>query len=115
MKFRLLTGLVISSLFTSISPITAVAAEKPLVESVTFTPTEIDLQKTNLDVAIELIVSHPDGIENKITTATFTNAQQISISTVLTRTDSPINYKLPKVTFRGSLIIPGNLTNHYFL
>jgi hypothetical protein len=110
MKFRLLTGLVISSLFTSISPITAVAAEKPLVESVTFTPTEIDLQKTNLDVAIELIVSHPDGIENKITTATFTNAQQISISTVLTRTDSPINYKLPKVTFRGSLTIPGNLT-----
>jgi hypothetical protein len=110
MKFRVFTGLIISSLFASIFSVPAFAAEKPVVESVTFTPTEIDLQKSNLNVSIELTVSHPDGIENKITTATFTNAQQISVSTVLTRTDSPVNYKLQKVIFRGSLTVPGNLT-----
>ena len=82
------------------------AAEKPVVESLTFTPNEIDLVSTNTLVSIELIISHPSGIENTSVLATFTSSRNDTLGTLLTRTDSPVNTALSKVTFRGSFSIP---------
>ena len=85
---------------------TAQAAEKPFIESFTFTPNEIDVTSANTKVAIELVVTHSSGIENLSTLATLTSSRNDSLSTYLTRIDSPINLSLTKVTFRGSLTVP---------
>jgi len=85
------------------------AAEKPVIESFTFTPNEIDVLSANTKVDIELIASHPSGIENFKTMATLTNSRNDSLSTNLTRIDSPINLSLTKVTYRGSLVVPRDI------
>jgi hypothetical protein len=82
------------------------AAEKPVVESFLFTPNEVDLVSTNTLVSIELIVYHPSGIENTSVLATFTSSRNDTLATLLSRTDSPINTSLSKVTFKGSISIP---------
>ena len=84
----------------------AQASEKPVIESFTFTPNEVDLLSVNTKIEIELIVSHPSGIENISTLATFTSSRNDTLSTLLTRTDSPLNSSLAKVTFKGSISIP---------
>ena len=87
----------------------AQAAQKPVIESFTFTPNEIDVLSANTKVDIELIASHPSGIENFKTMATLTNSRNDSLSTNLTRIDSPINLSLTKVTYRGSLVVPRDI------
>ena len=82
------------------------AAEKPVVESFLFTPNEVDLVSTNTLVSIELIVSHPSGIENTSVLATFTSSRNDTLAILLSRTDSPINNSLSRVTFKGSISIP---------
>jgi hypothetical protein len=81
------------------------ANQKPVVESFTFTPTEVDVLSPNTKVDIELIVSHPSGIENISTMATLTSSRNETLSTYITRIDSPINSTLTKVTFRGSITL----------
>ena len=93
---------------TFYSPI-AQAAEKPIVESFTFTPNEVDLLSANTKVDIELVVSHPNGVENTTTLATLTSSRNNTLSTYLTRVDSPINLSLTKVTYRGSLSVPRDI------
>jgi hypothetical protein len=85
------------------------ANQKPVVESFTFTPTEVDILSANTKVDIELIVSHPSGIENISTVATLTSSRNDTLSTYLTRIDSPVNAALTKVTYRGSLIVPRDI------
>ena len=85
------------------------ANQKPVVESFTFTPTEVDILSANTKVDIELIVSHPSGIENTSTVATLTSSRNDTLSTYLTRIDSPVNSPLPKVTYRGSLTVPRDI------
>ncbi len=63
------------------------ANQKPVVESFTFTPTEVDILSANTKVDIELIVSHPSGIENISTVATLTSSRNDTLSTYLTRID----------------------------
>ena len=105
MKFKvMLSAIVLSVSIFQFTP--AQANQKPIVESFTFTPNEIDLLSTNTLVNIELIVSHPSGIENISTLATFTSSRNDTLSTLLTRTDSPLNSSLAKVTFKGSISIP---------
>ena len=87
----------------------AQAAQKPVIESFTFTPNEVDVLSANTKVDIELIASHPSGIENFKTMATLTNSRNDSLSTNLTRIDSPINLSLTKVTYRGSLVVPRDI------
>jgi len=87
----------------------AQAAQKPVIESFTFTPNDVDVLSANTKVEIELIVSHPSGIENTTTLATLTNSRNDTLSTALTRIDSPINQSLTKVTFRGSLVVPRDI------
>jgi hypothetical protein len=93
-------------------PITASYANvKPVVESFTFTPNEIELISASTNVAFELIVSHSAGIRNTTTQVTLTGPYGITLAATLTRTDSPINLTLNKVTFRGTLTIPQNINN----
>jgi hypothetical protein len=81
------------------------ANEKPIVESFTFSPQEIDLTATNTTVTFELVVSHPLGIENTFSTLTLQNSRNDTLTTRLIRTDlqSPT-----KVKFSGSITVPKN-------
>jgi hypothetical protein len=85
------------------------ANQKPVVDSFTFTPTEVDILSANTKVDIELIVSHPSGIENSFTVLTLTNSRKDTLSTNLVRIDSPVNSALTKVTYRGSLTVPRDI------
>ena len=85
------------------------AAEKPVIESFSFTPNEIDITSANTKVDIELVVSHPSGIENLTTMATLTSSKNDTLSTILKRIESPVNQSLTKVTFRGSLTVPRDI------
>ena len=105
MKFKVMLSAIVLSL-SIFQFVPAQANQKPIVESFTFTPNEVDLLSTNTLVNIELIVSHPSGIENISTLATFTSSRNDTLSTLLTRTDSPLNSSLAKVTFKGSISIP---------
>ena len=81
------------------------ASEKPVIDSFTFSPQQVDLQSTSTLVSFELVASHPNGIENQQILVTLTNdAQQIGIN--LFRSESPLNPKLAKVVFKGSINIP---------
>ena len=88
---------------------TSSANQKPVIESFTFTPNEIDLLNPQTKVEIELVVSHPSGISNTSTMATLTSARNDTLATFLTRTDSPVNSALSKVTFKGSLVVPRDI------
>jgi hypothetical protein len=87
----------------------AQATQKPVIESFTFTPNEVELTSANTKVEIELIVSHPSGIENLTTVATLTSSRNDTFATYLTRIDAPVNQSLTKVTYRGSITIPRNV------
>ena len=95
-------------LFTGTTPVVAQANERPIVESFTFTPNDLDLISANTNVVFELVVSHPSGIKNISTLASLTGSTGSTLATFLTRTDSPINAAQPKVTFKGILTVPQN-------
>jgi hypothetical protein len=88
----------------------AQAAQKPVIESFTFTPNEIDVLDASTKIEIELVVSHPNGIENLSTLVTLSSPRNDTLATYLIRTDSPMNKSLAKVTFRGSITLPRDLT-----
>ena len=88
----------------------ASANEKPVIESFTFTPTEIELSGASTIVNFELVVSHPAGIQSSITDVSLSNSRNDNLSTTLRRTDVPVNSALTKVTFKGSLEVPRNIT-----
>ena len=88
---------------------TSSANQKPIIESFTFTPNDIDLLNPQTTVDIELVVSHPSGISNISTMATLTSARNDTLATYLTRTDSPVNSVTTKVTFKGSLVLPRDI------
>jgi hypothetical protein len=88
----------------------AQAAQKPVIESFTFTPNEIDVLAASTKIEIELVVSHPNGIENLSTLVTLSSPRNDTLATYLIRTDSPMNKSLAKVTYRGSITLPRDLT-----
>jgi len=87
----------------------AQANERPVVESFSFTPNDLDLISANTNVVFELVVSHPSGIKNTLTSASLTGPYGSTLSVNLTRNDSPVNLSLTKVTFRGTLTIPQSM------
>jgi hypothetical protein len=89
---------------------TAQATENPIVESFTFTPTQIDLLGADTNLNIELIVSHPFGIENSTTYSTVKDFRGSTWGVYLTRTDSPIISTQKRVTFKGMLTLPRTLS-----
>ena len=100
------TFLITFSLLAGTNLPVVIAAEKPIVEIFSASKTELDLNDTNVKIDFEAVFSHPDGIESLSTKLLLTNSKNNSISSNLTRVDSPVNYSSTKVTFRGSIILP---------
>jgi hypothetical protein len=94
----------------SFAPNVAQANVRPVVESFTFTPNEIELISANTTVAFELVVSHPSGIKNSNTQVNLSGPNGSTLAATLNRSDAPLNPTLTKVTFKGSLIVPQNIT-----
>ena len=88
----------------------AVAVEKPTVESFTASKLDVDVTDPDLTVDFEVVISHPKGVENTSTLLILTNSLATTISVPLIRTDSPINFANTKVTFKGKLTLPRSLT-----
>ena len=97
------------ALTLSFTPNIAQANERPVVESFSFTPNDLDLISASTNVTFELVVSHPSGIKNSSTLATLTGPSGSTLAAYLTRTDTPVNLAQAKVTFKGTLTIPQNI------
>jgi hypothetical protein len=82
---------------------------QPVVESFTFTPSEVDLFSIDTKAVFELVVSHPNGIDNLSTKVSLTSSRGDTLSLQLIRTDSPVNTTLNKVTFKGTLTVPRDI------
>ena len=95
---------------TGLATTPAMANENPAVESFTFTPTEIDLLGASTKLDFELIVSHPFGIDNLSSFVTIKDSRGSTWGAYITRTESPVNPALKRVTFKGSLTLPRTLT-----
>ena len=108
MKFNL--SVVLLTLLLGTTPGIATANERPVVESFTFTPNEVELISANTTVAFELVVSHPSGIKNSSTQVNLSGPNGSTLAATLNRSDTPVNPTLTKVTFKGSLVIPQNIT-----
>ena len=106
---KIKSALIAILLMIGLAPGVAQANERPVVESFSFTPNDLDLISANTNVAFELVVSHPSGIKNISTLATLTGPNSSTIATYLTRTDSPVNLAQSKVTFKGTLTVPQNI------
>jgi hypothetical protein len=87
----------------------------PELVSFTFSPGEIDLLGQSTIVSFELVVSHPIGIASTWIKVDLTSPRGNSLSLNLDRTDSPVNFKLKTVTFKGSLEIPRNIKNESYV
>jgi hypothetical protein len=106
---KIKSALVAMLLMIGLAPGVAQANERPVVESFSFTPNDLDLISANTNVAFELVVSHPSGIRNISTLATLVGPNGTTLASYLTRIDNPINYSLSKVTYRGIITIPQNV------
>jgi hypothetical protein len=84
----------------------SLAAEIPTLESFQITPMEIDLQSQKPTATIELVVSHPYGIQNQSVLVTLTNNSKQSLGLTLFRSESPVDLSLKKVKFVGILNVP---------
>ena len=103
---KIKSALVAILLMVGLAPGVAQANVRPIVESFTFTPNDVELISANTNISFELVVSHPSGIKNTQTSATLTGPYGSTLSVNLIRNDSPVNSSLTKVTFRGTLTIP---------
>ena len=106
---KIKSALVTILLVVGFNPGVAQANERPVIESFSFTPNDLELISVNTNVVFELVVSHPSGIKNTSTLATLTGPNGSTLATYLTRTDSPVNLAQAKVTFKGTLTVPQNI------
>ena len=104
------TIIALALVMTGLATTPAIATENPTVESFTFTPSEIDLLGASTKLDFELIVSHPFGIENLSSFVKIKDSRGSTWGADMTRTDSPLNPALKRVTFKGSLTLPRTLT-----
>ena len=74
----------------SFAPNVAQANVRPVVESFTFTPNEVELISANTTVAFELVVSHPSGIKNSSTQVNLSGPNGSTLAATLTRGDNPL-------------------------
>ena len=106
---KIKSSLVAILLMVGLAPGVAQANVRPVVESFSFTPNDLDLISANTNVVFELVVSHPSGIKNTSTLATLTGPNGSTLAANLTRTDTPVNLAQSKVTFKGTLTVPQNI------
>ncbi len=85
------------------------AAEIPVIESFSFSPTSIEVLSTDNKVEFSLRVSHETGIENTKVNVTLKDNTFNTLTAVLTRTDVPVNSTLKTVTYKGELLVPRNI------
>ena len=104
------TIIALALVMTGLAITPAIATENPIVESFTFTPTEVDLLGASTKLDFELIVSHPFGIDNLSSFVTIKDSRGSTWGAYITRTESPVNPALKRVTFKGSLTLPRILT-----
>lgn len=105
-----LKSLVIAlALVAGLNAAPAQANQQPIIESFTYSPKEIDLAAASTAVTVEMVVSHPAGIENTSTFLTLSNGSASTISAYLIRTDSPVNNAQTKVTFKATIDVPRNV------
>ena len=104
MKFKSI--LIAAVLASALTPTVAGANVRPVVESFTFSPNDLDLISANTNVTFELVVSHSSGIKNTTTQVNLAGPNGSTLAANLVRTDLPINTALTKVTFKGVLTIP---------
>ena len=104
MKFKSI--LIAAVLALALTPTVAGANVRPVVESFTFSPNDLDLISANTNVTFELVVFHPSGIKNTTTQVNLAGPNGSTLAANLVRTDLPINTALTKVTFKGVLTIP---------
>jgi hypothetical protein len=84
--------------------------EFPVVTSFTVSPKEIEVSSVNPTLTFMLEVTHNIGIASSAVNLQFSSSKANSqLSTQLYRTDSPIDSKLKKVTFKGTLVLPNSL------
>ena len=106
---KIKSALIAVLLTIGLAPGVAQANVRPVVESFSFTPNDLDLISANTNVTFELVVSHPGGVKNLSTLATLVGPNGSTLAAFLYRTDSPLNLNLSKVTFKGTLTIPQNI------
>lgn len=100
---KLKTLVIALALVAGLSAAPAQATEKPVIESFTYTPKEVDSKNTTTKVNFELVASHPSGITNQSIFLTL-KTNVANLSTNLMRTDN--NPAAAKVTFKGTIDIP---------
>jgi hypothetical protein len=84
--------------------------EFPVITSFTVSPKEIDVAASNPTLTFTLDVTHNIGISTTVTNLRFSDSvSNVQLITKLTRTDSPVDTKLKKVTFKGTLVLPNSL------
>jgi hypothetical protein len=103
---KIKSALVAILLMIGLAPGVAQANVRPVIESFTFTPNDVELISANTNISFELVVSHPSGIKNTQTSAILTGPNGSTLTVNLFRSDSPINLSLTKVVFRGTLTVP---------
>jgi hypothetical protein len=81
----------------------------PVVVSFTMSPDSVDTATANTTVTFDLVVSNPAGIQSTKTTVTLTDGGNNLISVPIYRTDSPVNYSLQSVEFKGSYNVASTL------
>ena len=106
---KIKSALIAIFLVIGLAPSVAQANVRPIVESFTFTPNDMELISANTNISFELVVSHPSGIKNISTMANLTGPNGSTLATSLTRTDSPVNLAQSKVIFKGTLTVPQNI------
>ena len=103
---KIKSALVAILLMIGLNPGVAQANVRPVVDSFTFTPNDVELISANTNISFELVVSHPSGIKNTQTSGFLTGPNGSTLTVNLIRSDSPVDLSLTKVTFRGTLTVP---------
>jgi len=91
------------------------AYENPVVESFTFTPSDIDLLGTDTTVNFTLVASHPAGIANIRAYVTLKGSRMDSLGAYLIRTPESTSMTSQKVTFKGSIVIPRDINTGVYV
>jgi hypothetical protein len=115
MKFKSLFVAVLLMGGVVIAPANAAddaAWQKPVLNTFSYSPNEIELSSGKNDVEITLTVTHPLGISNQSVVIHLENSVyggNFAYSTSISRTDFPVNPKLTTVTFKGILKLDSSM------
>jgi hypothetical protein len=115
MKIKSLFVAVLLMAGVVVSPAANAATENPKVDSFTFTPTEVDLFGADTTVSFTLVVSHPAGIANTRAYVTLKSTRFDTLGAYLIRTADSTATTSPKVTFKGSIVIPRDVNAGVYL